>query len=333
MSSTLTLNFDSARTLHGLYVGDESNLTRIEETFKVKLVSREGWVKVEGPAVKVTAVQSLFHQLEKAQVNGVRIRQQEFNFIFNAIINGEGEQLEDLWRFKVIPSGKRGAIFPKSFHQKEYLQSVENFDLVFGLGDAGTGKTYLAIAMAVAALKEGKVNRLILTRPAVEAGEALGFLPGDLKEKLYPYLRPMYDALHDMLDTEEINRYMEKGIIEIAPLAYMRGRTLSDAFIVLDEAQNTTSEQMMMFLTRIGMYSKCVITGDPSQVDLPLHKKSGLVEAIEVLKYVDKIAFIRFDENDVVRHPLVADIISAYKKNRKKEEKHAALNSKKSNRV
>jgi phosphate starvation-inducible PhoH-like protein len=196
------------------------------------------------------------------------------------------------------------------------LEAIEGHDLVFGLGPAGTGKTYLAMAMAIAALKKERVTRIILTRPAVEAGEALGFLPGDLKEKIMPYLRPLYDALHDMVDGEELQRLMERGVIEIAPLAYMRGRTLNHAFVVLDEAQNTTTEQMFMFLTRLGAESKCVVTGDQTQIDLPRNKRSGLVEALEALKAVEGIAFCRFEERDVIRHELVQSIVKAYRRHR-----------------
>jgi len=207
-------------------------------------------------------------------------------------------------------------VVPKTKGQREYLQSIQTRDITFGIGPAGTGKTYLAMAMAVSALKQEKVSRIILTRPAVEAGEALGFLPGDLQEKILPYLRPLYDALHDMLDVEEIQKFMDRGVIEIAPLAYMRGRTLANAFVILDEAQNTTTEQMFMFLTRLGQDSKCVVTGDRTQIDLPRNKRSGLVEAAEALRKVEDIGFHFFEEVDVVRHPLVQKIIHAYREHR-----------------
>ena len=207
-------------------------------------------------------------------------------------------------------------MIPKTESQRAYLHAIDAHDITFGIGPAGTGKTYLAVAKAVAALREEKINRIILTRPAVEAGEALGFLPGELQEKILPYLRPLYDALHDMLDQDEIQRAIERNVIEIAPLAYMRGRTLNKAFIILDEAQNTTTEQMFMFLTRIGIDSKCVVTGDRTQIDLPKNKPSGLIEAVGALAATPGIAFHLFGENDVVRHPLVKSIVTAYREHR-----------------
>jgi phosphate starvation-inducible PhoH-like protein len=224
--------------------------------------------------------------------------------------------LQSLSGEKIHTSTKKATVTPKTIGQKKYVEAIRHHDITFGLGPAGTGKTYLAVAMAVAALKEDKVSRIILTRPAVEAGEALGFLPGDLYEKIAPYLRPLHDALHDMLPAEEIAKHMERGTIEIAPLAYMRGRTLNSAFIILDEAQNCTAEQMFMFLTRLGHGSKAVITGDPTQIDLPGHKKSGLIEAAQALAKVEGIAMIRFEKRDVVRHALVQRIIAAYEDHR-----------------
>jgi phosphate starvation-inducible PhoH-like protein len=212
----------------------------------------------------------------------------------------------------VYITSKKRSITPKSRAQKEYIDAIRNYDMVFGIGPAGTGKTYLAMAMAVAALSKGSVNRIILTRPAVEAGETLGFLPGDLAEKVDPYLRPLYDALHDMMRFEKASSLIEKGVIEVAPLAFMRGRTLNDAFIILDEAQNTTSEQMKMFLTRMGFSSKAVITGDITQTDLPANKPSGLIQTIEILKEIERIKFVFFTKIDVVRHSLVQDVIKAY---------------------
>jgi len=221
-----------------------------------------------------------------------------------------------LLEFRIHCSSRKPPVVPKTEGQKAYLGSIQSHDITFGLGPAGTGKTYLAVAMAVSALKQEKISRIILTRPAVEAGEALGFLPGDLQEKILPYLRPLYDALHDMLEVEEIQKYMDRGVIEIAPLAYMRGRTLSQAYVILDEAQNTTTEQMFMFLTRLGQDSKCIVTGDGTQIDLPRNKRSGLVEAVEVLRDVSGIGMHFFQEVDVVRHPLVQSIIHAYREHR-----------------
>jgi phosphate starvation-inducible PhoH-like protein len=221
-----------------------------------------------------------------------------------------------MWSCRIQVSAKKPAILPKTFLQKAYVETIRHHDLVFGIGPAGTGKTYLAMAMAISYLKSDKINRIILTRPAVEAGEALGFLPGDLQEKIFPYLRPLYDALYDMLDVEEIQKLMDKGILEIAPLAYMRGRTLNGAFVILDEGQNATTEQMFMFLTRLGAESKCIVTGDPTQVDLPHSKKSGLVEAVQALSPVEGIGFVRFEDTDVIRHELVGKIVRAYKEHR-----------------
>jgi phosphate starvation-inducible PhoH-like protein len=217
---------------------------------------------------------------------------------------------------RILTSDKRSGVTAKTVGQKKYLDAIRTHDVTFGIGPAGTGKTYLAVALALAALREGKVSRIILTRPAVEAGEALGFLPGDLYEKIMPYLRPLHDALHDMLPAEEVQKHMERGIIEIAPLAYMRGRTLNHAFIILDEAQNSTTEQMFMFLTRLGMNSKAVVTGDETQVDLPPQKKSGLVEAHRALRSTEGIAIVELGRGDVVRHPLVQRIIAAYEDHR-----------------
>ena len=224
--------------------------------------------------------------------------------------------LKSLNSIKVVTSPRKNPVVAKTAGQLEYLKTIATHDVVFGIGPAGTGKTYLAMASALAALKKEEVARIILTRPAVEAGEALGFLPGDLQEKIFPYLRPLYDALHTLIETEELQRYMEKRMIEIAPLAYMRGRTLDHAFIVLDEAQNTTTEQMFMFLTRMGQGSKCVVTGDRTQIDLPSNKRSGLVEASQALKNVPGIGFAYFEESDVVRHELVQAIIRAYRQHR-----------------
>ncbi|HWF17870.1 MAG TPA: PhoH family protein, partial [Verrucomicrobiae bacterium] len=226
--------------------------------------------------------------------------------------------LKDIMSERIQTSSKKGSVSPKTIGQKKYVDAIRHHDVTFGVGPAGTGKTYLAMAMAVSALKEEKISRIVLTRPAVEAGEALGFLPGDLYEKITPYLRPLHDALQDMLPAEEIQKYMERNVIEIAPLAYMRGRTLNNSFIVLDEAQNATAEQMFMFLTRLGLNSKAVITGDETQVDLPPHKHSGLVEAHRALRGVEGIAIVEFTRRDVVRHPLVQRIIAAYEEHRGK---------------
>ncbi|MEI6713563.1 MAG: PhoH family protein [Verrucomicrobiota bacterium] len=316
MTEVETLQFESARVLQALYGNDLSLLKVLEQALSVRVTTREGWLRVEGQGANVLQVRRLFQQLEKARQNGVSIRRQEFQYALRAVMEPDSTGLDELSAARLQVSPRRAAVTPKTEGQKEYLQSIQSHDIVFGVGPAGTGKTYLAMAMAVAALKQDRVARIVLTRPAVEAGEALGFLPGDLKEKIMPYLRPLYDALQDMLDPEELQRCMERNVIEIAPLAYMRGRTLARSFIVLDEAQNTTAEQMFMFLTRLGLDSKCVITGDPTQIDLPPNRRSGLIEALQALKEVPGVGFCRFAEKDVVRHELVASIIRAYRKHR-----------------
>jgi phosphate starvation-inducible PhoH-like protein len=315
-AASFTLEFENARALNAVYGGDEKLLSDLEKAINVRVTARDGWLKVEGDPEAIDKAKKVFAQLELAAKKGLPIRRSEFHYALQSIISSSGNDLGKLLDFRIQCSPRKPAIVPKTEGQRAYLQSIQTRDITFGVGPAGTGKTYLAMAMAVAALKQEKVNRIILTRPAVEAGEALGFLPGDLQEKILPYLRPLYDALYDMLETEEIQKFMDRGVIEIAPLAYMRGRTLSQAFVILDEAQNTTTEQMFMFLTRLGQDSKCVVTGDQTQIDLPRNKRSGLIEAVEALRNVDGIAFQFFQEVDVVRHPLVQAIIHAYREHR-----------------
>jgi phosphate starvation-inducible PhoH-like protein len=314
MPSSQTLRFPSPRHIHQLIGGREENLGYAEKSLGVRLVTREDWLKIDGPAEAVTRVEALFGFLNDARAQGVAIRTPDFHRFVDAITRGETDQLRALFGQPLVIATNRKTIVPKTLGQKLYLQSILKNPVVFGIGPAGTGKTYLAMAAAVSALLKNEVERIILTRPAVEAGEALGFLPGDLREKILPYLRPLYDALGDMLDTEDVTRLTEKGIIEIAPLAYMRGRTLSRAFIVLDEAQNTTPEQMMMFLTRLGEDSRMVVTGDITQIDLPRSKQSGLLEVSRILKDIPGIEFHQFNGADVVRHPLVLKIIEAYER-------------------
>ena len=309
-----TLHFPSPRHLNQLYAGHEENLVQAEQALGAKLITREAWLKLEGPAEAITCAEELFNFLNDARTQGMAIRTPDFIRIVEAFARGEGAQLRQLITEPLVIATNRKSIVPKTLGQKLYLQSMLKHPIVFGIGPAGTGKTYLAMAAAVSALLKNEVQRLILTRPAVEAGEALGFLPGDLREKILPYLRPLYDALHDMLDPEDVARLTEKGVIEIAPLAYMRGRTLSNAFIILDEAQNTTPEQMMMFLTRLGEESRMVVTGDITQIDLPRSKQSGLLEVRHILTHVPGIDFHTFSGADVVRHPLVAQIIAAYER-------------------
>ena len=313
---TITLEFENARALQEYYAGDEGLLRRLEEELLVHVTTRDGWLKIDGPAPALARAKELFTQLGRVRSSGGMIGSQEFLFALEKCASAAGAGLEALYRERIQCSPRKPPVIPKSVSQLEYLRAIDSHDITFGIGPAGTGKTYLAVAKAVAALKEEKVNRIILTRPAVEAGEALGFLPGELQEKILPYLRPLYDALHDMLEPEEIQRAIDRNIIEIAPLAYMRGRTLHKAFIILDEAQNTTTEQMFMFLTRIGLGSQCVVTGDRTQIDLPKNKPSGLIEAVGALSGTPGIAFHLFGERDVVRHPLVQSIIAAYKEHR-----------------
>src|SRR5213592_1899310 len=316
MTETRTLQFDSPRALQSLYANDIKLLKDLEDSLGVKVTTREGWVKLEGDPSRVDKAQQVFQQLEQARQQGVDIQKHEFNYTLKAVTEERNETLGDIVSTKIITSSRKPPVVARSANQRAYVEAIQKHDVVFGIGPAGTGKTYLAVAMAVAALKKEQVARIILTRPAVEAGEALGFLPGDLQEKITPYLRPLYDALRDMLDAEELERALARQTIEVAPLAYMRGRTLSNAFVILDEAQNTTTEQMFMLLTRMGPNSKCVVTGDVTQIDLPSNKRSGLVEALQALKNVPGISFVYFNERDVVRHELVRAIIGAYQQHR-----------------
>jgi phosphate starvation-inducible PhoH-like protein len=316
MTETRTLEFESPRALQSLYANDLKLLKTMEDSLGVKVTTREGWVKLEGEPAKIDQAQRVFDQLEQARQKGVDIQRHEFNYALSSVTEARDENIGDLASTKITTSPRKAPITPRSAVQRNYVEAIKKFDVVFGIGPAGTGKTYLAVAMAVAALKKELVARIILTRPAVEAGEALGFLPGDLHEKITPYLRPLYDALRDMIEPEEMERLISRQTIEVAPLAYMRGRTLSNAFIILDEAQNTTTEQMFMLLTRMGPNSKCVVTGDVTQIDLPANKRSGLVEALQALKTTNGIATVYFTERDVVRHELVRTIINAYQTHR-----------------
>jgi phosphate starvation-inducible protein PhoH and related proteins len=314
--ATETLHFENARFAQQLFNNEPRNLQSIELELGVKATSREGWIKLEGQADAIERAKHLFVSLETLLKAGTPVRNREFSHALNVVKHEGAETLKDLVSDRVMTHDRKPGVTAKTVGQKKYLDAIRKHDVTFGVGPAGTGKTYLAVAMALAALRDGKVSRIILTRPAVEAGEALGFLPGDLYEKITPYLRPLQDALHDMLPAEEIQRHTERGTIEIAPLAYMRGRTLNNAFIILDEAQNSTTEQMLMFLTRLGHGSKAVITGDETQIDLPLNKHSGLLEAHRILKNVEGIAVVEFSKRDVVRHPLVQRIITAYEEHR-----------------
>jgi phosphate starvation-inducible protein PhoH and related proteins len=316
MSETRTLHFENARQLQSLYANDLKLLKSMEDSLGVKVTTREGWVKLEGEPEKIDKAQRVFNQLEEAQKKGVPIQKHEFQYALSSVSESREDNLSDAVSMIITTSPRKPPIVARSAGQRNYVEAIDKHDIVFGIGPAGTGKTYLAVAMAVSALKKDQVSRIILTRPAVEAGEALGFLPGELEQKIAPYLRPLYDALRDMLEPEEIERSIARQTIEVAPLAYMRGRTLNNAFVILDEAQNTTTEQMFMLLTRIGPRSKCVITGDVTQIDLPANKRSGVVEALQALKNVPGISIVYFNERDVVRHELVRSIITAYQQHR-----------------
>jgi len=313
---TETLHFDNPRLTSELFNHDVRNLAALEAELGVKAVARDTWIRLDGEAEKIAHARRLFQMLEGRLKAGGVVRNQDFLLALGILKDEGAAALEALQAERIQTSPRKAVVSPKTPGQRRYIEAIRRHDITFGLGPAGTGKTYLAMAMAAAALRAGQVNRLLLTRPAVEAGEALGFLPGDLQEKLAPYLRPLYDALHDMLPAEEIQRHMERGVIEIAPLAYMRGRTLNNAFIIFDEAQNSTGEQMFMFLTRLGFNSKAVITGDLTQIDLPKSKPSGLLEARQALRNVEGIAIIELGRKDVVRHPLVRRILAAYEEHR-----------------
>jgi len=312
-----TLHFDNARIAQQLFNNNPRNLQMLEVRMSVKATNRDGWIKLDGDEADVARATGLFQSLEGALKAGVAIRNRDFSYALNTVLNDGPEALEGLYSITLQTSARKPVVHPKTIGQKRYIEAIQNHDVTFGTGPAGTGKTFLAMTLAVISLKEEKVSRIILTRPAVEAGEALGFLPGDLQEKLDPYLRPLHDALQDLLPMEEVQKHMERGTIEIASLAYMRGRTLNNAFIILDEAQNSTAEQMLMFLTRLGFNSKVVITGDPTQIDLPPSKTSGLIEGPAALAKVEGIAHCKFEKRDVVRHPLVARIVQAYEDHRK----------------
>jgi phosphate starvation-inducible PhoH-like protein len=308
----IKLEYESAHFLQSLFGHEEKELRYLEEEAKVRLVTRDGWLEVRGPKEGCDLVKEIFADLEEARRNGGEVTSRDFRTAVDLVRQG-AEGISALGRLQLV--GARGCkpVVARSPNQLAYLNAMVANEVVFGLGPAGTGKTYLAVAMALDLLRKKEISRLILTRPAVEAGEALGFLPGDMRDKVAPYLRPLYDAIDDMLGFEEGAKRLEDGSIEIAPLAYMRGRTLSRSFVILDEAQNTTREQMFMALTRLGEGSRCIITGDSSQIDLKDHGISGLLEAENALKDVDGVAFNHFDTSDVVRHPVVGRIISAYK--------------------
>ena len=298
--------------LETLFGTRDENLHLLEEGLNVAIDLRSKSIELEGASKDVDRAEQVFSDFEHLQRSGHVFNNGDLNSMLRVLVADPKASLRGLAETGKQRSLGRRTVQPKSLNQRRYLDAIENHDMVFGIGPAGTGKTYLAVAMAISALIAKRVNRIILARPAVEAGERLGFLPGTLQEKIDPYLRPLYDALYDMLDPEKVDRYLEKNVIEIAPIAFMRGRTLNDSFVILDEAQNTTSEQMKMFVTRLGFNSKAVITGDVTQIDLPNARRSGLIEAVDILKNVDGLTFVYFDEGDVVRHHLVQRIIRAY---------------------
>jgi len=309
---TMNQQVENPNEAIALFGNQDIHLKRIEEELNVSIVTRGEGVYVSGNAEHVQLVDELLKSLLLIIRKGINISERDVLYAISMAKEKKLDLLENLYIQEIAKTAKGKSIRVKTLGQRHYISAIQNKDLVFGIGPAGTGKTYLAVVMAVNALKLGSVKRIILTRPAVEAGESLGFLPGDLKEKVDPYLRPLYDALHDVLGMEHTQRLIERGTIEIAPLAYMRGRTLDDAFVILDEAQNTTPAQMKMFLTRLGFGSKMVITGDITQVDLPKGVKSGLSVAKDILTNVSGLAFVHLEQSDVVRHPLVAKIITAY---------------------
>jgi phosphate starvation-inducible protein PhoH and related proteins len=308
------------RGLETLFGVHDQNIKHLESLLDVQINGRGHSLTVDGDPKDVATVEGILEDFSELFAEGRQFTDKELREAFAQIAEDRAYSLRDYFtRSRFSPAGKK-QVAPKSAMQRKYVEAIQQRDIVFGIGPAGTGKTYLGVAMAVQALMQKQVNRIVLARPAVEAGEKLGFLPGDLQEKVDPYLRPLYDALFDLVDYERVTRLLEKRVIEIAPLAFMRGRTLPDAFVILDEAQNTTSEQMKMFLTRIGFGSKAVITGDVTQIDLPTGKRSGLVEAERVLAGIEGIEFVYFSEKDVVRHKLVQMIIKAYESHTKKSE-------------
>lgn len=310
---------DDTNIVSELFGKFDENIKIIEKEFNVDILLREGEIRIAGEKLPITLAEKLIYKLIDILKKEKKLTKQEIMYTIQLIYEGKEEKIKELLNETICITASGKSIKPKTLGQKKYTDAIKNNDIVFGIGPAGTGKTYLAMAMAVNAFRNKEVNRIILTRPAVEAGESLGFLPGDLQEKVDPYLRPIYDALFDILGFETYVKYMEKGLIEVAPLAYMRGRTLDSSYVILDEAQNTTNEQMKMFLTRLGFGSKAIITGDITQVDLPKGKSSGLVTVSQILGNIQGIDFVYLSKLDIVRHPLVQKIVEAYDKYEKKD--------------
>lgn len=315
----VVLTFDDNTLLLNLCGERNGNLKLIEEALQAKLNLRGDRITLIGEESEVKLAQRVLEELYGLLSEGYPLYPSDVNHAIQILSGNFKARLRDIFLDSVYVTSKKRVITPKSLAQKEYIDAIRTYDIVFGIGPAGTGKTYLAMATAVAALNAGEINRVILVRPAVEAGEKLGFLPGDLVEKVNPYVRPLYDALHDMIDFEQTSTLLQRGVIEVAPLAFMRGRTLNDCFVILDEAQNTTPEQMKMFLTRLGISSKAVITGDITQIDLPNGTRSGLIETVEILTDVEGLKFVYFTDKDVIRHRLVQDIIKAYERAERKK--------------
>ncbi|WP_078597219.1 PhoH family protein [Evansella clarkii] len=318
---TIQLHTQDSNEVQALFGPNDRHLQRLEEAFNASIVTRGEEVTITAANEKADNIKDILELLLQLIRKGTSIQERDVVYAAQLAERDMLNELPELFEDKITVSSKGKPILAKTLGQRHYVSAIRKNDIVFGIGPAGTGKTYLAVVMAVHALKEGQVKRIVLTRPAVEAGESLGFLPGDLKEKVDPYLRPLYDALHDVLGMEQTTRLMERGTIEIAPLAYMRGRTLDDSFVILDEAQNTTSEQIKMFLTRLGFGSKMVVTGDLTQIDLPKGKISGLKVALNILQHIDGMRFIHLESTDVVRHTLVKRIIDAYDKADRNKEK------------
>ena len=313
-TSPVIVTIEDEMSLPSLYGDMDKNLRLIENTYGVVLNARGNRIQIEGEEKSVARVERLLNQLADMLAKGVISQKDDVNTAIHAFSTDPSTALKDLFQKAIPVSSRKRPVAPKNETQRKYVEAIRQYDIVFGIGPAGTGKTYLAMATAVSALLRREVSRIILVRPAVEAGEKLGFLPGDLYEKVNPYLRPLYDAIYDMIETEKANKLVERGDIEIAPLAFMRGRTLNDSFIILDEAQNTTTEQMKMFLTRLGFNSKTVVTGDITQIDLPSGRNSGLIEVQKILDDIEGIRFVYFTNKDVVRHKLVQQIIKAYER-------------------
>ncbi len=311
-NKTERVTFDSNELVRSLYGENNGNLRLIEKRLNIIINIRGNELILQGAPSELEMAENLLSQLYGLLKEGYPIYERDVEYSLRILGSDHKAELKPIFLDRVYIPSKKKTITPKSVNQKNYIDSIRKYDIVIGIGPAGTGKTYLAMAMAIASLIKKEVNRVVLARPAVEAGERLGFLPGDLYEKVNPYLRPLYDALHDMMDFEGASRLMQSGVIEVAPLAFMRGRTLNDSFIILDEAQNATPEQMKMFLTRLGFSSKTVITGDITQTDLPEGKTSGLIQARDILAHIPDIKFVYFGREDVVRHPLVQEIIDAY---------------------